>query len=143
MSRFDKFCILVVCIVSGFFAIASSGTQDFGVELLVYDTDHWTDELSGAERSLRKVQQIEYDQRDRRGDIIEIHEWPYWSQGLSVEMGKAFRVVVVKGITIQEARSMKWGQCNAIGRRAMRVANNKIVEIETINNLADISVRSN
>ena len=143
MPRFHKYFIPVMCVLLGLYAIAASQPVDFGVELLVYDNDHWTEGLTASARSNRKVSQAEYDIRDRRGDIIEIHEWPFWTlpSHWSKKMEAAFSVVTVKGITVEQARAQLWGERDLSGRRARRIASAKVSEFETFQRVGDVDIR--
>ncbi len=143
MPRFHKYFIPVMCVLLGLYAIAASQPVDFGVELLVYDKDHWTEGLTEAARTNRAVWQVEYDVRDRRGDVIEIHAYPWYSLPghWPKTMEDAFRVVIVKGITVEEARAQLWGGHDLSGRRAKRVASDKVSEFETFQRVDDVDIR--
>jgi hypothetical protein len=139
-------CLPVICCLSilvGFFVVQAS-PQDYGVELLVYDKDHWMDGLTPGQRKTKGISDEEYDARDQRGDIIEIHEYPYYSRfGPEHWGGHAFRVIVVKGITIEQAKALRLGQrISPTGKRARRIANAKAAEVETVNNITDLIIEA-
>lgn len=143
MARFHKYFIPVICVLTGMYAVVISQPQDYGVELLILDKDHWMDGLTVAKRQSKNISDIEFNSRDQRGDIIEIREWPFytlpdhWPQ----TMEDAFRVVVIKGVTLKEAEASLWGGRDLTGRRAKRVSNNKTAEFETFNTIDDIDIR--
>lgn len=125
-------------------AVVTSQPKEIGVELLVYDQDHWTESFTIEQLKAKGITQAQYDARDQRGDIIEIHEYPYWSKmDPSHWGGHAFRVVVVKNMTIAEAKALHWGQQYDSGKRQARVVNLKTFEIETKNSTGDITVLVN
>lgn len=144
---------LIFTLIILFFAVLIFGAplylmaqpQDYGVELLIYDKDHWLDDLSPTQLQdyykSGKVTKDDYDNRTQRGDIIEIRKWPFFSvrdpKGWG---GHAFRVIVVKGITVEQAKALHLGERNEDGSRTTRILNGKVTEVQTVNSINDITI---
>ncbi len=120
MSRFHKFFIPVICILSGFYAIVSSQPVDDGVEFLVYNKDHWMDALTVQDRKDRNIPDAIFNYRYQRGDIVEVRPKGFWvgasARGYNT---KAFRVVSVPGITMEQAN--KYQDSNDVRKRRYTV----------------------
>lgn len=94
----------VAGIAYGIFAEA-----DYGIELLVYDTNHWTEtadpQLLAEYIDANRISLADIGNRPRKGDIIEVADWPHYTRFDPNNWGgHAFRVVVIKGVRIEDAR---------------------------------------
>lgn len=110
-------------------------------EFLIYDMDNWMDKLDPT--TLKKyladgkLTQEEYDNRDQRGDIIEVRPDGFWN---TRGCGKGqFRVVKVPGLAVEDVK--EWGTTNEYGRRKYAILNNDGKDKQVISLLANIQLK--
>lgn len=95
-----------LALILAFCLITSSSL--YAAEFLIYDKDHWMDELPPQELrrpiSSGQISQEEYDSRYRRGDVVEVRPNGYWTgpraKGFNRE---AFRVITVPAMPYEAA----------------------------------------
>lgn len=78
-------------------------------EFLLYNKDHWMDALSQAEIDAHiannKHFQQKYDSRYQKGDVIEVRNDGYWTDGKRKGFGApTFALMTVPGMSLEEAK---------------------------------------
>ncbi len=78
-------------------------------EFLVYNKEHWMDKLTQAEvdtyAAAQPDFQAQYDSRYRKGDIVEVREDGYWTDGKRAGFGShAFALIIVPNLSLEEAQ---------------------------------------
>jgi len=126
--KFKIFALLLIILI-----MIKCGTQDTrtladsGIELLVYNKDHWMDSLTEKQLSEKdSLFLLKYNARYQYGDIIEVRSMGYWGAAPKHGFNKsAFVVLKVSDIIFKDATHYTDSKYDTIGSKIITTKRRK------------------